>query len=48
MSKDKATTKKKLQPNGRRSASTIKSSPIPTMWVTYNLENSTKEVLPLL
>ena len=47
--KDIPKTKKKLQPNGRRGVSTVKSNPIPTMWVTYNLENNnTKEVLPLL
>ena len=40
---------KKLQGDGRRGASTIKSNPIFTRWVTHNLEdNNTKEVLPLL
>ena len=43
MSKDK-----KLQQDGKGSIM-IKSNAIPTLWVTFKLENNnTKEVLPLL
>ena len=42
-------TKKKQQQDGRRSANTIKSNPIPAVWATHNLENNNiKEVLTLL
>ena len=41
--------KKKLQRDGRRGTITIKSNPIPTGWVTHNLENNnTKEDHPPL
>ena len=42
-------TKKKPQGDGRKGTNMIKSNPIPTGWVTHNLEsNNTKEILALL
>ena len=41
-------TKENPQQDSRRGTITIKSNPIPTGWVTYKLENNTKEVSPLL